>query len=64
MNEKTDTPKRHPRVIRAGHGAHFENPRVKPARPAPRIEPPAPPPDAHTLQATPAGKKHGGPRNA
>jgi len=64
MNEKTNTPKQTRRTVSVGIGQHFKNPRRKPARPAPRIEPPAPPPDSHTLQATPAGKKHGGPRNA
>ena len=53
----TDTPKRTARILRVGHGAHFQNPRVKPARPLPRITPPKPHPDAHTLQAVPDGKK-------
>ncbi len=64
MNEKTNTPKQTRRTVRVGHGQHFTNPRRKPARPVPHIEPPAPSPDSHTLQATPAGKKHGGTRNA
>ena len=57
-NQKmTDTPKRPARVIVAGYGQHFTNTRQKPVKPLPRIEPPKPQPDAHTLRAVPDRKK-------
>ncbi|NLV39885.1 MAG: hypothetical protein GXY15_01490 [Candidatus Hydrogenedentes bacterium] len=51
------TEKQTQRVLRAGHGQNFENPRKKPARPVPRLSPPKPHPDAHTLRAVPDRKK-------
>lgn len=57
MNQETDTPKRPARVIVAGYGQHFTNTRQKPVKPLPRLSPPKPPTDAHTLRAVPDRKK-------
>lgn len=58
MNQETNTTTTRPRRgLRVGLGQHFTNTRQKPVKPLPHIEPPKPPTDSHTFQATPDGKK-------